>query len=725
MLLIPTSATVADVSATGQKLVESVGPKVCQLTEAGSIIQAAPHLLEPDQAVTSTSHLSDDCNILDCLVEVNEQLESSEFDDLCVNDGSVQVKGNLKRNIVFWRNIGAPSFILSVINEGYCLSFEQVPTSILLKNNRSALNYKEFVEEAIDELLSSNRVLEVESPPHVVNPLSISVQPNGKKRLILDLRHVNKHLKKQKVKYEDWKTALSYFQKGSYMVSFDLKSGYHHVDIHPDYQSFLGFRWKFSNNNLFRYFVFTVLPFGLSSAPFIFTKVLKPLEKYWRIHGVNIALFLDDGFIIEHDQNTCRSLSIKIKSDLKSSGFVTNDEKSIWEPSQCIQWLGLVWNSVNGTISISNRRVLSIAETIKKFYDKESLVSARELGSFVGKIISAGAVYGNLSRIMTRYCAISIASAQDWDSKFHLDEYCLRELKFWETNSQGSNSRAISDEPCKKSNYVVCSDASGTGCGAHLELNGEQVCHKQWEEHERSKSSTWRELSAIEFALLSFLPLIKGSYVKWFSDSQTACKIIQVGSMKKELHVMAIRIFQLCVDNGIQFEVQWIPRAELERADYISRLIDIDDWQITPSCFKYLESLWGAHTVDCFANFYNRKVERFYSRFWNPGCSGVDFFVQNLHGENCLIVPPVDLIGRAIHYLYACSATATLVVPFWPSSYFWPVISRKFYSYIVGYTLFDGKDALMHGRNTNSLLGSERFYGNVLAVRMKFRQVDS
>ena len=44
-----------------------------------------------------------------------------------------------------------------------------------------------------------------------------------------------------------------------------------------------------------RYFVFTVLPFGLSSAPYIFTKCLKPLEKYWRFNGVNIALFLDDG----------------------------------------------------------------------------------------------------------------------------------------------------------------------------------------------------------------------------------------------------------------------------------------------------------------------------------------------------------------------------------------------------------------------------------------------
>ena len=48
----------------------------------------------------------------------------------------------------------------------------------------------------------------------------------------------------------------------------------------------------------------------------------------------------------------------------------------------------------------------------------------------MGKIISAGAVFGNISRIMTRYCTISVAAAQDQDSKFTLDQYCIRELSF-------------------------------------------------------------------------------------------------------------------------------------------------------------------------------------------------------------------------------------------------------------------------------------------------------
>ena len=92
-----------------------------------------------------------------------------------------------------------------------------------------------------------------------------------------------------------------------------------------------------------------------------------------------------------------------------------------------------------------------------------------------------------------------------------------------------------------------------------------------------------------------------------------------------------------------------------------------------------LEESWGVHSVDCFASYYNKEVCKFFSSFWNPGCSGVGFFVQNLEGENCLVVPPVSLIAiRAIHYLHISRATATLVVPFGPSSYqFWPTISRR------------------------------------------------
>ena len=163
-------------------------------------------------------------------------------------------------------------------------------------NDRSALQHQAFATDSINKLLVSGRIVQVpQNQLIVINPLSVAIQQNkGKKRLILDLRYVNKHIYKQKIKFDDWRTGLIYFQKPSYFTKFDLKSGYHHLDIFRDHQPFLGFAWSTTDEER-NYFMFTVLPFGLSSAPYIFTKLVRPLVKHWRAQGISSIVYLDDG----------------------------------------------------------------------------------------------------------------------------------------------------------------------------------------------------------------------------------------------------------------------------------------------------------------------------------------------------------------------------------------------------------------------------------------------
>ena len=171
------------------------------------------------------------------MAQVDEIVQKYELE----SGQSLSVKGNLKKNLGFWRAIGAPNFILSTIEKGYKLPFASFPVAVRLRNNKSARLHADFVDQPVLELVNSGRVCRVDEQPSVVNPLSVSIQPCGKKKLILDLRHVNKSLIKQRVKYEDWKIAMAYFSRGAYMFSFDLKSGYHHIDIAHEHQTFLGF----------------------------------------------------------------------------------------------------------------------------------------------------------------------------------------------------------------------------------------------------------------------------------------------------------------------------------------------------------------------------------------------------------------------------------------------------------------------------------------------------
>ena len=110
----------------------------------------------------------------------------------------------------------------------------------------------------------------------------------------MDLWHVELNISEQKFKGEGLHTIKIALPKNYYVFSFDLKAVYHYVDIFSNHHKYPAFSWNFGTGYV-RHFQFTVLPFVLSSAPFIFTRLLKPLETQWRRQGILIAIFFDDG----------------------------------------------------------------------------------------------------------------------------------------------------------------------------------------------------------------------------------------------------------------------------------------------------------------------------------------------------------------------------------------------------------------------------------------------
>ena len=180
------------------------------------------------------------------------------------------VRGRLKSHFSAWEEIGSPSTVVSVIREGYKLPLLTIPESCGLANNKSAIDNACFVTKALEDRIAANCISIVNSQPRVVNPLTVSVRAEGKKRLVLDLRHVNPHL------FKNISTAQQLLAEGYYLYTFNIKSAYHHVEIFDSHRTYLGFQWPYQGKPT--YFVFNVLPFGLSTAPYIFTKVLKPVS---------------------------------------------------------------------------------------------------------------------------------------------------------------------------------------------------------------------------------------------------------------------------------------------------------------------------------------------------------------------------------------------------------------------------------------------------------------
>lgn len=88
--------------------------------------------------------------------------------------------------------------------------------------------------------------------------------------------------------------------------------------------------------------MFTVLPSGLSSACYIFTKLLHPLLGYWKAEGLSILVYPDDGLCAVAGEQNALEASELVRSTLNKAGFVAYPAKSKWEPTKCLQWLGFI-----------------------------------------------------------------------------------------------------------------------------------------------------------------------------------------------------------------------------------------------------------------------------------------------------------------------------------------------------------------------------------------------
>ena len=192
-------------------------------------------------------------------------------ENLEINSGT-RVKGRLRTHISFWESIGANRWVLQIICEGYCLPFVDMPKQVSLPNHKSAFREASFVSNEIDKLLKSGALVEVKARDlQVCNPLGVVCNNSRKPRLILDLRYVNKHLRSCKFQYEDIRTAANLFKQGDWFFKFDYVSGYHHIEIFPEHTTFLGCSWVVGGVQ--KFFKFTVLPFGLSTGPYVFSRI--------------------------------------------------------------------------------------------------------------------------------------------------------------------------------------------------------------------------------------------------------------------------------------------------------------------------------------------------------------------------------------------------------------------------------------------------------------------
>ena len=342
-----------------------------------------------------------------------------------------------------------------------------------------------FVGKAIEKLLQNRFVDELSHPAHCCNPLTVA--DKGKLRLVFDLRHVNAYISLNKFKCENFRAVAENFHENDFFIRFDLTSGYHHIDIHPEHHKYLGFHWRFEGN-IARFFHFTVLPFGLSSASYVFTKVLRPFTMRWRGGGIKSVLFLDDGIAAQKTASLTQQAAEKIQEDLTRAGFAINYKKSDFTPKQVEKWLGVIIDTTTMTFYVPGERLRKIKRNLRETLQYNT-TTPKELAKLAGTLPAIGPLVG----IFIESIYHQVACSHSWYTPLQLTSKTIADLQFWLRNIEHINGYTF--KPFPTTTHMVFTDASDDGYGGFpVHQLQTLICNGKFTLCEKQQSSTFREL---------------------------------------------------------------------------------------------------------------------------------------------------------------------------------------------------------------------------------------
>ena len=575
------------------------------------------------------------------------------------------------------------SFILSVIKNGYQIKFvNDEPPSLVSNAKPFYLNLPPHEQMALDiemqKFIDQNVVQEADpSTPGFYSPMFVrekrpdtdnDVNAPKKYRIIHDLSLLNKSIVKYKFKMDSARTVRQGLKQGMSFYSIDIQSAYNHILIHKSSRKYLRCWWRG------RCYEFRALPFGLSSAPWIFTSVMAVSAKYLHKNGVYSFFYLDDINVFHKLVQKLINEQPLVLLFFQGAGWLINFPKSQLDISQRGIYIGLDIDLEYGLVFPTRKRWIKLQSLLQAFLRRDAAV-AREWASLLG-VITCIQDLTPLGRLQARDLQYHVNSYWRDRTNLHqripLTHSVKCALQWWVDPNHVMSGTPLAPGPITQ---TLTTDASTVGWGG---VWNTEEASGLWTKQEQQFHINYLEALSVFYCLQKWERQFTNSHLLVQTDNTTVVCHLNKGSGCHSLtqHKLIKEMLLWCHHRNITLTARHLPGKLNCVADQLSRAKQIlpTEWTVRQAIVEAIKQVWETPHIDLFATKLNHRLPLYMSPVQDPGAVAVDALSQDWTGMVGYAFPPFALIPQVLNKIEQQRCVIYLIAPCWPRQAHFPLL---------------------------------------------------
>ena len=577
---------------------------------------------------------------------------------------------------MFWENwsILDDPFVAQILRSGYRLPLSSSPP---VTSSPREVDYPPaqipLLEDNIQALLEKEALEVIPDPdalPGFYSPIFLVPKKNSEKfRMIHNMALFNSRYLEEPAHFKmvSLGDLRSKINPCDWLVSLDLQDAYLHVPIFPGHRRYLRI--------LFRgvHYQWRVLPFGISSAPWLFTRITHPIVQFLHRRGIEFDPYIDDCLM-----NAAQRMLLVRQRDfalrlLYQLGWIVNLDKSHLEPTHSLVFIGGMFVTDLDLLRVPDDRWEKILAASRRGLSKA--LKLREWQSILGLMTSAQdlTLRGRLMLRPLQKFLSPLIRDNNISDRFLLPNHLRPYLLWWTDRSNVCDGVSLSEFVAHRQLFV---DASLQGWGAHLE---EATTSGLWSGDEKKWHINRLEMEAVILAVSHWLPVLRNSNLLIASDNSTVVWTIknQGTTGSPFLLRQAFRLFRLLDDNHICARARHIPGCRNVLADALSRpdKPSPTEWMLHPRAFQMVCENHHRPLIDLFATNRNNQLPVYVSPLPDPQAYAVDALSMSWEDLDAYAFPPPILMTKVVAKIKTtANLTMILVAPYWPARGWFPAL---------------------------------------------------